>query len=339
MKIIPGVTVFIAIAVAYAGSPQQPAAGRAPATQNNGATYVGTEACRTCHEDIVTNFEKSPHDLLNTNKRRGWEGRACEACHGPGSKHVESTSPEDIIRPTHLTAAKADGICLTCHLNQETQVGRLESGHAHSQVACTQCHSIHGAEVQAGMRPQQLLPGNATAATLETSRTLVSRTPAAINHLCAGCHTSEMAQFYRPYAHRVSQGAMSCVDCHNPHGAFLSGNREMFAANEPGCFRCHSEFRGPFPFEHAAIKLEGCMGCHEPHGSVNPKLLRRHLVRLVCLECHANVNPSASVLASNPSHLGGVPPSFHNLAEPTFQNCTVCHTKVHGSYVDRYLER
>ena len=35
--------------------------------------------------------------------------------------------------------------------------------------------------------------------------------------------------------------------------------------------------------------------------------------------------------------LGVVPPAFHDLRSPRFQNCTVCHQKVHGSHVDRNL--
>jgi len=37
--------------------------------------------------------------------------------------------------------------------------------------------------------------------------------------------------------------------------------------------------------------------------------------------------------------LGVVPPAFHDLRSPVFQNCTVCHQKIHGSYVDRNLLR
>jgi hypothetical protein len=63
--------------------------------------------------------------------------------------------------------------------------------------------------------------------------------------------------------------------------------------------------------------------------------LTRQEVRLVCLECHANI-PSAP----NPGKvLGVVPPAFHDMSSPRYHNCTVCHQKVHGSYVDRNLLR
>jgi hypothetical protein len=71
-------------------------------------------------------------------------------------------------------------------------------------------------------------------------------------------------------------------------------------------------------------------------------MLARHEVRLVCLECHANNPPIPAVTAPNTAkvnNMGQVPPAFHNLLSPRFQNCTVCHVKIHGSFVDRVFER
>ena len=49
---------------------------------------------------------------------------------------------------------------------------------------------------------------------------LVARQTADINKQCAGCHPDVWASFQRPYGHKLPQNAMSCVDCHNPHGTF-----------------------------------------------------------------------------------------------------------------------
>ena len=85
-------------------------------------------------------------------------------------------------------------------------------------------------------------------------------------------------------------------------------------------------------FEHAPVRLEGCTACHQPHGSANPRMLTRAEVRFVCLECHANL-PTPALGASG--SLGTIPPAFHDLRSPRFENCTLCHQKVHGSYVSR----
>ena len=61
-------------------------------------------------------------------------------------------------------------------------------------------------------------------------------------------------------------------------------------------------------------------------------MLTRQVVSLVCLECHSNL--PLPVPPPNAT-LGTVPPAFHDLRSPRFQNCTLCHQKVHGSYVNR----
>jgi DmsE family decaheme c-type cytochrome len=299
-------------AVVWAGFAVATAAGQNAATAPAPA-YAGSEACATCHEDISNAFVRNPHHAVETDKRRGWEGKGCESCHGPAQKHTESASAEDIRNPAKLSAAAADKICLTCHLGQPTHVGRLQSSHAKNQVSCTTCHKIH-ANGPFG---------------------LVARKAAAVNEQCAGCHTNVMAQFRKPYHHRVPEGAMSCTDCHNPHGSIRPAMARAFASNEAGCFACHGDKRGPFTFEHAPVRWEGCAACHEMHGSANPRMLTRPQVQQVCLECHANL--PAAVSAGTAA--GVVPPAFHDLRSPRYRNCTVCHQKIHGSHVDRNLLR
>ncbi len=296
------------------GFQEKPATPPAPATENKPADYVGSDTCQGCHEDIFKAFQNNPHHLVESDKKRGWETKACESCHGPGSKHAESMSAADIRNPAKLKPAETDKTCLTCHLNQPTHVGRINSSHAKNQVSCVSCHSIHK----------------------NGPHGLVARKAPDVNQQCAKCHADIWASFQKPYRHRLNEGAMSCVDCHNPHGSVLPRMMQTANANERGCFRCHGDLRGPFPFEHAPVKVEGCGSCHEPHGSANPRMLTRHEVRFVCLECHSNLpapTPSAN------GTLATTPPAFHDLRLPRFQNCTTCHQKVHGSYVDRGLLR
>jgi DmsE family decaheme c-type cytochrome len=276
--------------------------------------YAGSEACAMCHEDIAKAFANTPHHLLDVkDKKRGLEGQACESCHGPGAKHAGSADAADIRNPGKLAPAATDRLCLTCHVNQPTQIGRLQSSHAKDQVACTTCHKIH-----------------ATA-----PEVLVVRKTEAINQQCESCHRTVAAQFQKPFHHPVPQGAMSCVDCHNPHGSMRQAMAQSFGANEPGCLNCHGDKRGPFTFEHGPVRFEGCSACHAAHGSANPRMLDRPVVQQVCLECHANL-PMQNT--SNPrGTIGVVPPAFHDLRSPRYQNCTVCHQKIHGSYVDRNL--
>lgn len=274
--------------------------------------YAGSETCAACHEDVVKGFLKNRHQILETNARRGWENRACESCHGPGEKHAESMEPADIRNPLKLKPAEADKNCLTCHRNQPTHIGRINNnGHGRNEVACVSCHNVHksGAE----------------------STSVQYRRAEGINAKCASCHTDVWASFQRPHRHKLNEGAMSCVSCHNPHGSIMPRNQRTVFANEPSCFGCHSDKRGPFVFEHAPVRNEPCSTCHEPHGSSNPRMLTRHDIANQCLECHSNLlspSPAANVA-------GGVPPAIHDLRVPRWRQCTTCHQKIHGSHVNR----
>jgi DmsE family decaheme c-type cytochrome len=136
--------------------------------------------------------------------------------------------------------------------------------------------------------------------------------------LCYGCHGNIQAQFALPTHHRVPEGAMKCTDCHNPHGT--SNRSNLRQSGWETCTQCHVEKRGPFVFEHSAVKVEGCTACHTPHGSVNAMLLVRRESRFLCLQCH--VDPFAA----------NVPHS--RLSFQARGDCTRCHAANHGSNFD-----
>ncbi len=281
------------------------------ASQSLPAGYAGSELCMACHEDIYKAFQRNAHASVDKDKKRGWEGRACEGCHGPGAKHAESAEAGDILNPAKASPSSVDRSCLQCHANTSSQVGRIRGGHGRNEVSCAACHTVHAAE------------------TREAGSTRAVR----VNRQCAGCHTDVWASFQRPHGHKLGQGAMTCVDCHNPHGSFLPKNIQTVSANEPNCFRCHGDKRGPFVYEHAPVRLEGCSSCHEPHGSANPRMLTRQDIGAQCLECHANIAQPTS------SALGGLPPAIHDMRSPRFRQCTTCHLKIHGSQTNRTLLR
>jgi DmsE family decaheme c-type cytochrome len=265
--------------------------------------YVGSETCKTCHEDIYKNFETTPHFVttLDTKKGPGWHG--CEACHGPGKEHVEGGGDKTkIFTFKDVPAKETSERCLGCHSYGEEHSNFGRSAHLQNNVGCTDCHSPHHAK--------------------ESQRLMKEKQPL----LCYGCHQDKKQQFNRPFHHRVNEGLVQCSDCHNPHGGFLTRQLRATASQDVVCFKCHSDKAGPFVFEHHAVKIEGCVACHTPHGSSNPRLLKRSQVNLLCLECHSfTVDEIAPVL-----------PTFHNQSQK-YQACTMCHAAIHGSNFDRFF--
>jgi predicted CXXCH cytochrome family protein len=81
-------------------------------------------------------------------------------------------------------------------------------------------------------------------------------------------------------------------------------------------------------FEHEALR-EGCTTCHNPHGSVNAKLLTVRDANL-CLKCHFQQQTGPSQV-----FIGGID---HTARLPQGTCWTAsCHEAVHGSRVSSSL--
>ncbi|MBZ5544990.1 MAG: cytochrome c3 family protein [Acidobacteriia bacterium] len=267
--------------------------------------YMGQEVCAGCHEDKVKQMGTTVHAHAAVSGATYAAG--CETCHGPGKAHAEAmgeaagdeakiAAAKKLIFHFQGKAEENSARCLTCHEYGEEHSNFARSQHNLNDVACMDCHSPHHAK--------------------ESQYLLVESQPL----LCYSCHTEMKAEFSKPFHHRVNEGLVKCTDCHNQHGGFLTKQLRSTASQDQVCFKCHVEKAGPFVFEHAPVKTEGCVACHTPHGSPNPRLLRRSQVNLLCLECHTLTIDSA---------VPGLP-SFHNQAAK-YQACTMCHTQIHGS--------
>lgn len=141
---------------------------------------------------------------------------------------------------------------------------------------------------------------------------------------CYQCHGDVNSAFAAPFHHPVDEGRVTCSDCHDPHDSPGTSDLKSIADKNAVCARCHSETAGPFAYEHPAVKMEGCVSCHSPHGSPNARLLNVSDVDTLCLQCHSATNASAfpyAVSAGSPANKQPVQPS----------ECVSCHTRIHGS--------
>ena len=273
-----------------AGGGQQQASTSQPKAAADSTDFVGQDTCATCHADVVKKFGDNPHSRLAL--EHAGKGVTCESCHGPGKAHVEGGGDVTKIRRfDKLSAKDASSTCLGCHAGAHPNFDR--SPHAKANVGCLDCHSVHAPET-----PEHLLKAEQP-------------------KLCFQCHTDQKASFDMPFHHPVNEGAVSCSDCHDPHGTFRNNNLRSTADQNMICTKCHAETRGPFVFEHAAVKAEGCLGCHSPHGSQNARMLNMPTINTLCNQCHSPVG-AGTVHGQGPGSAEILP-------------CTSCHTYIHGS--------
>lgn len=197
------------------------------------------------------------------------------------------------------------------------------------EAGCESCHgpcSLHSDSGGDTKPPYSFTSGRANSGSF-TTRT-ATESPRARETVCFNCHSDVRAQFNLPSHHPVPEGKLSCSECHPPHkgSAFRGGGTTLQTANE-ACTQCHAAQRGPYVFEHDAMR-EGCTTCHNPHGSVNAKLLSVRDANL-CIKCHFQSVSGGRLL------IGG---SDHTLRVQQGTCWTAgCHEAVHGSRVSPSL--
>jgi predicted CXXCH cytochrome family protein len=291
-----------------------------PAPTPNPDEFVGSETCAACHDDQFKSVSVTKHGKLS--QLADWKDKVqgCESCHGAGKKHSEEPTLLNIISFKNKNSKEISETCLTCHAGKESHNNFRRGEHWRNDVGCTDCHTAHGPETASFKTGSLTIPGvtsretpsNATFAMLKKSEP----------QLCISCHTETKSQFSKPNHHKVLEGTMKCSDCHNAHGGFEQKQANLSVGADAACVKCHADKQGPFVFEHGPIKTEGCSACHTPHGSSNPKMLKRPQVRQLCLECHSGITEQ---LSDGPT--GGP----HSQTSIRSQNCTVCHSQIHGS--------
>jgi predicted CXXCH cytochrome family protein len=210
-----------------------------------GATYVGSDECTMCHEQLTTKFAGSTHSKLHV---EGGNAGAigCEACHGPGSVHTQAGGGLfNIVNP-----GRNPETCFNCHLEKKGEFSLANSHPVMSgDMSCSDCHNPHEGLATKGGGLQL----------------------ASLNDTCVTCHQAQRGPFV--FEHEAARDG--CVVCHSPHG---SVNAKMLKArNATLCLQCHFQQqtvsgqiliggRNHAPFMSRGTCWSG--GCHEAvHGS------------------------------------------------------------------------
>ena len=239
-------------------------------------------------------------------------------------------SSHAIMAPPSIPGAEFVGSeeCATCHeaitrdFKTATHARLKAQGDNAKNMGCESCHGPGSLHVQSGGERTKIVNPRRSPAT------------------CFQCHTEVRAAFQLPHHHPVLEGKVSCADCHNPHRGdavkgggtnvpqSVKGGGTMLMGHNETCFQCHTAQRGPFVFEHEAVR-EGCISCHSPHGSVNQRMLTQRNASL-CLKCHFQQQTSdGKIFIGDSDHSTRLPQGTCWSAG--------CHEAIHGSQVNGHL--
>ncbi len=245
-----------------------------------GVTQRWNTACAACHStDLHKNFD---HQLAGFRTTFSDIEVACEACHGPGSRHVE-------LMQSPWT---------TWWTGQGTGLASLKTATAAEQVeVCASCHSrrrlLHEDFHQTG----------------ELADHVVYEPMLAETYFVDGQIKDEVFELGSYLQSKMYSKGIRCTDCHDPHTA------KTYYPDNRLCTSCHQHPAGVYdsPQHHGHVAGgpgSRCVDCHMPtrhYMDVDPR--RDHSIRVprpdlsvtlgvpnACTGCHADAKRLPSEL-------------------------------------------
>lgn len=250
--------------------------------------------CADCHS---TNLQKG-YDAAADRFQTTWSelNVSCEACHGPGSRHVEwarlDADARRASRDHGLTVSLTERKGVIWTIEPGALVPKRTAPRTTSTEigVCAQCHS----------RREQLGEGYYPGARFEDYYATSAITP--------GLYYPDGQQRDEVYTHasflqsKMAHAGVTCSDCHDPHSA------RMRAPDNLLCAACHATTKYDSPAHHfhrAGGAAARCVACHMPETTymvVDPR--RDHSIRVprpdrsvtmgvpnACNGCHKDRSP------------------------------------------------
>ncbi len=223
-----------------------------------------------------------------------------------------AASPKDIV-------LQGDAQCTRCHDEadgpQLLAIGKTKHGtNADSRTpSCTSCHgesASHKDFKGSGKPPKPGITFGKSTANQAGER----------SGACLTCHQKDAKRSHWSGSTHESKD-VACSSCHQVHAAKDKARDK--ATQTEVCFTCHKEQRAQVnrPSHHPIMEGKvACSDCHNPHGSVGPKLMKRDSVNETCYTCHMEKRG----------------PFVHN-HEPVSEDCSTCHNP-HGTTAEFMLK-
>jgi tetratricopeptide (TPR) repeat protein len=237
-----------------------------------GRDQTWNHMCAECHSTNLKKNYRAADDRYETT----WSelNVACEACHGPGSRHVEWARASKAMRPRRGDDALGLAISLrerreaNWRLDELTGVAR-RTGPVPSRLEVETCAPCHARRATVDDRYVHGHP------LLDTHR------PALLErelYHADGQILGEVYEYGSFLQSRMYRAGVTCSDCHDPHS--------LKTATPPSavCARCHlpAKFDTPAHHHHRAGSTgAACVGCHMPERTymmVDPR--RDHSLRV-----------------------------------------------------------
>jgi tetratricopeptide (TPR) repeat protein len=249
--------------------------------------------CASCHS---TNLKKN-YDLRADAYATSWSeiNVSCEACHGPGSRHLAWAQSGAKTDPTEVREKETKGLTTWLptsaprlwHMNPKTGIAQLGVQRSAQEIdVCAPCHSR-----------RKVIAEDPTAGAAFLDSYLPALLEPNLYH-ADGQIDGEVYEYGSFVQSRMYHAGVICSDCHEPHGLKLR------AQDNALCGQCHL----PAKFDTAAHHH------HEP-GSEGAQ----------CVNCHMP-RKTYMIVDERRDHSLRVPRPDLTLTIGTPNACTACHS-------------
>jgi Flp pilus assembly protein TadD len=219
--------------------------------------------CADCHS---TNLRKH-YDSQTDRFKSQWSeiSVGCEACHGPGSRHIEWAARKDADPTRGLSAALDERRGVAWAIDPNTGSARRSvprTSHREIEV-CAQCHARR-AQIAEGYQAGKPFLDHYRPALLEPG----------LYHP-DGQQRDEVYIWGSFLQSRMHQAGVTCSDCHEPH------SQKLRAEGNAVCAQCHLPAKFDTPSHHFHKQGARCVDCHMPTTTymvVDPR--RDHSLRI-----------------------------------------------------------
>ena len=216
---------------------------------------------------------------------------------------------------------KDDAKCTSCHDEGDgpkvLHIGKTKHGTTADgrTPTCTNCHGDSAAHLKGGAPGAKVRPKPDVVFAAKGGSSADAQSAS-----CVSCHKKDTKRSHWEGSAHQSRD-VACTNCHTLH---VAKDKVLSKATEfEVCFSCHKEQRAQVnrPSHHPVMEGKvACSDCHNTHGSVGPKLVKRDTVVDTCFQCHAEKRG----------------PFVHN-HEPVSEDCGNCHNP-HGTVAESMLK-
>jgi len=212
-----------------------------------GAFQNWNSRCASCHSTGLTKAYSQTENRYRTNWKELTVG--CEACHGPGSRHLDWAGGRGSL-PDKGLIGRVDAVWRPA--NGELPIPDHAGAVLSNQLqVCSGCHS----------RRTELQQPDPAAGFFDSY--LLSPLLEGLYHP-DGQILEEVYETGSFLQSRMHQKHVSCTNCHEPHGAQLraTGNALCLQCHEPAKFQDRSHF-----FHEPGSAGAQCVNCHMPQNT------------------------------------------------------------------------